>query len=52
LDIPPLKERSTLLVEMIEEINLGTPNNPKIIHFAASISPQERDEFVKFFLER
>ena len=52
LDIPPLKERSALLLEMTEEINLGTPNNPKVIHFAASLSPEEKDEFIRFFLER
>lgn len=51
LDIPPLKERSALLVEMIEEINLGTPNNPKVIHFAVSLSPEEKDEFIRFFLD-
>ena len=51
-DIPPLKERSKLLLEMIEESNLGTPNNPKIIHFAASLRSEENDEFVRFFLER
>lgn len=37
---------------MIEEINMGTPNNPKIIHFVASLSPKEKYEIVKFFLER
>ena len=39
-------------MEMTEEINLGTPNNPKIIHFAASLSLEEKDEFSRFFLER
>ena len=51
LDIPPLREKLALLVEMIEEINLGIPDNPKIIHFAASLSKEEKDEFVRFFLE-
>ena len=37
---------------MIEEINLGILDNPKIIHFAASLSKEEKYEFVKFFLER
>lgn len=52
LYVPPLKEISISLVEMIEEINLGTPNNPKIIHFAASLSKYDKDEFVGLFLER
>ena len=52
LDTPPLKERSTLLIEMTKEINMGTTNNPKVIHFAASLSLEEKDEFVRFFLER
>ena len=52
LDIPPIREMSTLLVKMIEEINLGIPDNPKIIHFAASLSKEKKDEFVKLFLER
>ena len=52
LDTPPFKEISALLIEMTKEINLGTPNNPKVIHFAASLSPEEKDEFVRFFLER
>lgn len=51
LDIPPPKEKSDLLIEMTEEVNLGVPDNPKIIHFAASLSPEEKDEFVIFFLE-
>lgn len=41
-----------LLVKMIEEINLGTPKNPKIIHFVASLSNVEKDDFFRFFLER
>ena len=52
LDIPSLKEMSALLLEMKEEINMGTPNSSKIIHFSTSLSLEEIDEFVRFFLER
>ena len=52
LDIPSLREKSTFLIEMIEEINLRTPKNPKIIHFATSLSKDKKHEFVRFFLER
>ena len=52
LEITPLKEWLALLVEMTKEINLGIPNNPKIIHFVTSLSKEEKDEFVRFFWER
>lgn len=52
LDIPPPREKSTFLIEMTKEINLGVPNNPKIIHFVASLSQEEKHKFVKFFLEK
>lgn len=53
VDIPlSIQDKSTLLVEMTEEINLGTPDNPKVIHFAASLSQQEKIDFVNFFLEK
>lgn len=53
LDIPlSSQDKSTLLVEMTEEINLGTPDNPKVIHFAASLLKQEKIDFVNFFLEK
>lgn len=36
-DVPPLKEKLVFLIAIIVEINFGTSNNPKIIHFAASL---------------
>ncbi|GLJ30928.1 hypothetical protein SUGI_0616090 [Cryptomeria japonica] len=53
VDIPlSIQDKSTLLVEMTKEINLGTPDNPKVIHFAASLSKQEKIDFINFFLEK
>ena len=51
LDTLPIyfQERSSVLVEPTQPVNLGTEAAPQIIHLAQSLSAEEKEEFTKFF---
>jgi len=46
------QERSQIVVEPIEPVNIGTEEQPKIIHFAKSLTPPEKTRFVPFFKKK
>lgn len=46
------QERSIILIEPIEAVNIDTSKDPKILHFAASLSKRERKEYMEFFQQR
>lgn len=46
------EDRSPILIEPIEKIKIGSETEPKIIHLAASLSDEERKEFIKNFKEK
>jgi len=46
------QERSQIVVEPIEPMNIGTEEQPKIIHFAKSLTPPEKTRFVPFFKKK
>ena len=55
LDTLPLAlyhEKSSMLVEKTIPANLGTEEQPKIIHLAESLTPEERIEHIQFYKER
>ena len=41
-----------MLIEPTQPINLGTKEHPHMIHLAQSLSPEEKEEFIKFFQEK
>lgn len=46
------QERSSILIEQIEAVNIGTPDHTKILHLATSLSEQEKHNYMAFFNER
>ena len=46
------QDRSSVLIETTQPINLGTKESPKIIHVAQSLLTEEKDGFVKLFQEK
>ena len=46
------QERSSVLIEPTQAINLGTEEHPDMIHLAQSLSPEEKEEFIAFFQEK
>lgn len=44
-------DRSSILVEPTQSINLGTTEKAKILHLATSMTEQEKPKFIKFFEE-
>ncbi|MFA1657821.1 hypothetical protein ACDX31_27220, partial [Klebsiella quasipneumoniae] len=46
------QERSSVLIEPTQAINLGTEEHPHMIHLAQSLSPEEKEEFIAFFREK
>lgn len=46
------EERSSILIEPIRKVNIGTELDPKFIHLATSLTPLERKDFIKFFQEQ
>lgn len=46
------QERSPILIEPIEARNIGTEETTKTIHLVASLTEQERPDFIKFFKQR
>ena len=54
LDMLPshFQERSSVLIELTQPINLGTEEEPQIIHLAESLSAAEREEFITFFRKK
>lgn len=46
------QERSAILIETIEAVNIGTQENPKILHPATSLLGQERKDYNDFFKRR
>lgn len=45
-------ERFAILIEPTEAVNIDTSKDPKILHFAASLSERERKEYMEFFKQR
>jgi len=43
------REKSHIVVEPTELVNIGIEEQPKIIHFAKSLTPPEKTKFVPFF---
>ena len=43
------QERSLVLIELTQPINLGIEEHPHMIHMAQSLSPKEKEEFIAFF---
>ncbi|GLJ16865.1 hypothetical protein SUGI_0290680 [Cryptomeria japonica] len=43
------QERSTILIEETKEYNVGTPENPHLIHLASLFTPEEQPKFIEFF---
>ena len=46
------EERSPILIEPTEKVNIGIELDLKFIHLAASLTPLERKDFIKFFQEK
>ena len=46
------QERSLVLIEPTQLINLGIEEHPHMIHLAQSLSPEEKEEFIAFFQEK
>lgn len=46
------QDRSSVLIEPTQLVNLGTKEFPKIIHVAQSLSAEEKEQFTKFFKEK
>lgn len=46
------EERSPILIEPIEKVNIFLELEPRVIHLAKSLSSDERKEFIKFFKEK
>ena len=40
------------MIEPTQDVNLGTEENPHMIHLAQSLSPEEKEEFTTFFWEK
>lgn len=51
-DLPLDQEQSALLMEEIEEINIGDVANVHKIHLAQSLNPLEKKKFIQFFKQR
>lgn len=45
-------ERSSVLIEPTQSINIGTTEKARILHLAASMTDTEKLDFIKFFEER
>lgn len=46
------QDRSLILIEPTQPINLGTKESPKVIHVAQSLSAEENEQFVTFFEDK
>ncbi len=46
------QERSSVLIEPTQPINLGTKEAPKITYLAQSLSQEEKEQFTKFFKQK
>lgn len=52
LPISEYQEKSTLLVEEAESINVSTTKNPKITYHVMLLDPEEKVDFIMFINER
>ena len=46
------QDRSSVLIEPTQLINLGIEASPQIIHVAQSLSVEEKEQFTEFFKEK